>query len=87
MFLNPRVFPVGNPSLILNEGEGLSFISSFWHLAKLNPSATMLLCWAENIELLGAATEELIESFFGLFFSGDLVFSLVEQQRRLSGFI
>ena len=37
--------------------------------------------------LLGAATEELIESFFGLFFSGDLVYYLEEQRRRLRGII
>ena len=31
-----------------------------------------------NIVLLGAATEELIESFLGLFFSEDLVYYLEE---------
>ena len=42
VFLNPRVFPVGNPYLILKEGEDLSYISSFWHLSKLTPLATVL---------------------------------------------
>ena len=54
--LHPRVFPIGNPYLILKEGEGLSYIFSFQHFSKLIPSATALFCWAENVVLLGAAT-------------------------------
>ena len=42
---------------------------------------------AENVVLLGAATKELIESFFGLVSSGGLSYSSEEQQRRLPGFI
>ena len=79
--LHPRVFPVRNSYLILKEGEGLSFISSFWHLAKLLSTATMLFLQQINIVLLGAATEEIIEPSFGLFIRGDLAYSLEEQLR------
>ena len=77
-FLSTRVFLVRNPYLILKEGEGLSSISSLWNLAKATSFSTAFSYWAENVVLLGAAIEELIESFFGLFFSGELVFSLEE---------
>ena len=65
----------------------MEFISSFWHLAKLIFASTMLFLQQINVVLLGAATKELIESFFGLFSSGDLVYSLEEKQRRLLNFI
>ena len=80
-FLNPRVFPVRNTYLFLKEGEGFSFISSFQHLENLLSVATMLFLQYINIVLLGAAIEELIEPSFGLFFMGDLVYSLEEQLR------
>ena len=54
-------------------------------MAKLPPAAITFSYWVENVVLLGAATEELIESFFGLFFGGDLVYSLEDHQRRLLG--
>ena len=73
VFLSTKVFLVGNPHLILKEGDGLSSISSFWNLAKATSFSAAFSYWAENVVLLGAAIEELIESFFGLFFSGDLV--------------
>ena len=83
MLLSTRVFSIRNPYLFLKEGEDLSSISSFWHLAKLPPSTAVFSCWAENVVLQGETTEELIESFFSLFFSGSLVYYLEEQQRRL----
>ena len=81
MFLSTRVFLVGNPYLILKEGEGFELhflIPTFGQASS---------CWAEKVVLLDATTEELTESFFGLFFGGDLVYSLEEQQRRLPGII
>ena len=35
--------------------------------------------------LQGAAKEDLFEPFLGLFFSGELVYPLVDQQGRLTG--
>ena len=45
------------------------------------------LCSREDVVLLGAAKEELMESFLACYFSGGVIYSLEELQRRLSSFI
>ena len=77
--LEPKGVP-GRESLPLPQGRrGFELHFLILEFFQAYPFSYSIISAAENIVLLGAATEELIESFFGLLFSGDLVYYLEEQ--------
>ena len=63
----------------------MSYISSFhnfFQATSFNYRAVSVYSW---VILQGAAKEDLVESFLGLFFSGELVYPLEDQKEGISG--
>ena len=83
LLFSTRVFSVENPYLILREGEVLEL---HFLISKFCPSYLLQLQCSFYLELgcvVGAAKEDLFESFLGLFFNGELVYPLEDQQGGL----
>ena len=79
MFLNPRVFPVVNPYLILKEGEGFELHFLILAFGQAYPFSYNVILLGRKRCVAGNSNRGTLRVILGMFFGGVLAYYLEEK--------